>query len=81
MPSRGGRHNTCSILEAFDAVSQLTGKPMQSEYVEENRAGDHICYYSDLSKISDHYPEWSVSMVLGEIFEELFVGLGEQRSG
>ena len=27
-----------------------------TRYVEENRIGDHICYYSDLRKMRAHYP-------------------------
>ena len=30
----GGRENSISILEAFDAVSDISGKPMKYEYVE-----------------------------------------------
>jgi len=44
----GGRGNTCSILEAFDRVEQLTGKKMNYQYREEARGGDHICYISTL---------------------------------
>ncbi|MFM6198494.1 MAG: NAD-dependent epimerase/dehydratase family protein, partial [Dolichospermum sp.] len=33
----GGKNNTCSILEAFDLVAALSGKPMQYEYVDKNR--------------------------------------------
>ena len=53
----GGKGNACSILEAFQMVSARTGKPMQYEYDETNRIGDHICYYSDLRKMMSHYPE------------------------
>ena len=34
---------------------------MKSKYVDENRIGDHICYYSDLNKIQSHYPNWKIS--------------------
>lgn len=67
----GGRNNSCSILEAFDAVSSLTGIPMNYEYNNKNREGDHICYISDLSKIMKHYPEWSVSKSLDMIYNEI----------
>ncbi|MCC6750460.1 MAG: NAD-dependent epimerase/dehydratase family protein [Deltaproteobacteria bacterium] len=67
----GGRGNACSILEAFDRVAQLTGRPMQYEYVDQNRAGDHICYISDLRKMRDHYPSWDLSVSLDRIFEEI----------
>ena len=29
---------------------------MNYDYVDQNRAGDHICYYSDLRKMTAHYP-------------------------
>ncbi|MHC5821601.1 MAG: NAD-dependent epimerase/dehydratase family protein [Nostoc sp.] len=67
----GGKNNTCSILEAFDIVASLSGKPMQYEYVDKNREGDHICYYSDLRKMQQHYPQWSISKSLTEIFTEI----------
>ena len=67
----GGRDNSCSILEAFDRVETLTGKPMNWEYVEKPRAGDHICYISDLKKMKEHYPNWAITKSLDRIFEEL----------
>jgi CDP-paratose 2-epimerase len=67
----GGKNNTCSILEAFDIVAALSGKPMQFEYVDKNREGDHICYYSDLRKMQQHYPTWSITKSLTDIFSEI----------
>jgi CDP-paratose 2-epimerase len=68
----GGRTNSTSILEAFDHISRLSGKPMRWEYAEKNRDGDHICYVSDLSKMKAHYPGWDISKSLEQIFVELF---------
>ena len=67
----GGKDNTCSILEAFAIVASLTGKQMQYEYLDKNREGDHICYYSDLRKMQQHYPQWSITKSLTEIFTEI----------
>jgi CDP-paratose 2-epimerase len=67
----GGRSNSCSILEAFTRVEALTGKPMNWQYVEKAREGDHICYISDLSKMQRHYPNWNISKSLDDIFIEL----------
>jgi len=67
----GGKENTCSILEAFDIVSSITGKKMIYEYVEVNRDGDHICYYSNLDKMKEHYPGWSIRISLENICEQL----------
>jgi CDP-paratose 2-epimerase len=67
----GGKTNSCSILEAFRAVESITGKPMKWRYVESNRAGDHICYYSDLGKLRQHYPAWKIARPLDRIFVEI----------
>jgi CDP-paratose 2-epimerase len=67
----GGRGNSCSILEAFDAAERVSGRAMRYEYVDQNRSGDHICYISDLSKMRAHYPGWDISISLEQIFEEI----------
>ena len=67
----GGRENSCSIREAFALVESCSGQPMHSSYVEENRVGDHICYYSDLRKIKAHYPGWSITRSLEQIVAEI----------
>lgn len=67
----GGRANSCSILEAFDMVEELTGGEMQYEYVDQPRSGDHICYISDLSRFQRHYPNWSVTKSLDDVFREM----------
>jgi CDP-paratose 2-epimerase len=67
----GGRENSCSILEAFERARAITKKPMRSEYVDKNREGDHICYISDLRKMKAHYPTWSLTKTLDDIFEEI----------
>jgi CDP-paratose 2-epimerase len=67
----GGKQNSCSVLEAFDTIQQITGKKMGYDYVEENRIGDHICYYSDLRKMRAHYPGWDITKTLPQIFQEI----------
>jgi CDP-paratose 2-epimerase len=67
----GGRANSCSILESFEKVELITGKPMRWEYIEKNREGDHICYISDLSKLKRDYPGWEISISLDRIFREI----------
>jgi len=68
----GGKDNTCSILEAFDIISKISGKPMKYKYDETNRIGDHICYYSDLRKMKEHYPDWGITKSLQATFEEIY---------
>ena len=67
----GGRANSCSVFEAFDKITALSGQPMRFEYVETNRVGDHICYISDLSKMIAHYPSWGITKNLDDIFSEI----------
>ena len=59
--SAAARSNACSILEAFEMAEQITGRAMKWRYVDQNRIGDHICYYSDLRKMKAHYPAWGIT--------------------
>jgi CDP-paratose 2-epimerase len=67
----GGKSNSCSILEAFRMAEDVTGKKMNWRYLDENRIGDHICYYSDLRKMQAHNPEWRIVKTVPMIFEEI----------
>lgn len=77
----GGRENSISILEAFDLIASISGIRMRSEYVDKNREGDHICYYSDLSKIREHYPQWSITRDLPQTFTEIYRAWSVRQSG
>ena len=68
----GGRANSCSILEAFTQIEAISGKSMVYEYVDQNRSGDHICYISDLRKMTTHYPGWGITKSLDDIFQEIY---------
>jgi len=67
----GGKENSCSILEAFAIAEKFTGKKQQYTYVDENRIGDHICYYSDLRKMKAHYPGWDTTQSLEETIRQI----------
>jgi CDP-paratose 2-epimerase len=67
----GGKDNTCSILEAFAIVEKYSGKKQLFEYVDKNREGDHICYYSDLQKMKSHYSGWSITVSLEETINQI----------
>jgi CDP-paratose 2-epimerase len=67
----GGKDNSCSILEAFQLAEKFSGKAMKYTYVEENRIGDHICYYSDLRKMKAHYPNWGITKSLEQTIKEI----------
>jgi len=67
----GGKGNSCSILEAFTLAERVTGRPQVFEYVDQNRIGDHICYYSDLRKMRAHYPQWDLTRSLEATVAEI----------
>jgi CDP-paratose 2-epimerase len=67
----GGKDNSCSIQEAFAITEKFTGKKQQYTYVDENRIGDHICYYSDLRKMKAHYPEWDITQSLEKTIRQI----------
>jgi CDP-paratose 2-epimerase len=67
----GGKDNSCSILEAFALVEKHTGTRQVSTYSEVARVGDHICYYSDLRRIREHYPTWQITTTLDQTVAEI----------
>jgi CDP-paratose 2-epimerase len=67
----GGKDNSCSILEAFEIAASYSGKKQIYSYVEQNRIGDHICYYSDLRYMKSCYPKWGITKSLAVTIEEI----------
>lgn len=67
----GGKDNSCSVLEAFQMVAERTGIPMDWEYSDKAREGDHICYYSDLRAMMADYPGWRPEISLAQTFDEI----------
>jgi CDP-paratose 2-epimerase len=67
----GGKANSTSILEAFKLAESFTGKAQVFTYGDKNRIGDHICYYSDLRKMRNHYPGWDITQSLTETVRQI----------
>ena len=67
----GGRVNSISVLEAIAGFEELMGGKLRVEYVDQNRAGDHICYISDLRRLQAEYPDWQVTRSLDDILREI----------
>jgi len=67
----GGRANSISMIEAIQRFETLLGKRLVVEYVETARVGDHICYISDLRRLSADYPGWQITRSLDDILTEL----------
>ena len=75
----GGKANSISILEAFSLAEKLTGNAQKYTYVDGNRLGDHICYYSDSSKARAHYPRWNISQPLEETMRQIVEAWGQRE--
>ena len=67
----GGRANSVSMLEAIAKIEALTDSKINWTYSEQARKGDHICYISNLTKLQNHFPRWSVTRGLDSILEEM----------
>jgi CDP-paratose 2-epimerase len=67
----GGKGNSCSILEAFKITEKFTGRASIYTYLDQNRIGDHICYYSDLRKMKAHYPNWDITKSLQTTIQDI----------
>jgi len=52
---------------------------MKYTYVDQNRVGDHICYYSDLRKMRAHYPKWDITRSLDHTVKELVEACRERN--
>jgi len=68
----GGRHSNCSMAEAIEICEKITGKPMNYEYSETNRIGDHIWWISDVSKFKSHYPNWTLKYDINDILKQIY---------
>jgi len=77
----GGRANSVSVLEAIARLEALTGRRLRTEYVEQPRVGDHICYISDLRRLRADYPGWSITRSLEDILSELVAAPGRRVTG
>lgn len=67
----GGRANAASNLECVELIAERCGRRPQLSFTDEARVGDHICYYTDMSKFRAHYPGWEQEYALDEIVAEM----------
>jgi CDP-paratose 2-epimerase len=67
----GGKGNAASLTECVSMIEERTGKKPALTYSDTNRIGDHICYYSDLRKLKEHYPNWDLTYSLDKIVDEM----------
>ena len=68
----GGPGNAASLLECVEMIADASGgKRPNLTYSDTNRVGDHICYYSDLRKLHEHFPNWKLEYTLPQIVEQI----------
>jgi CDP-paratose 2-epimerase len=74
----GGRFSNCSVLEAIRVCEEITGRRMKTQYVDQNRIGDHIWWISDVRKFQSHYPGWKLTCDVPAILREIYKGCSAQ---
>ena len=67
----GCKKNSASILEVIEILDKDFGLKLNYSYTDKNRIGDHICYYSDMTKFKRDYPKWKITKNLKTIIEEI----------
>ena len=67
----GCKENSASILEVIDLLKEQFGLELKYTFSNENRIGDHICYYTDMQKFKEHYPSWGITRSLNSIVKEI----------
>ena len=67
----GGRGNSCSLIEAARLVEEMGGGRLETDYVDEPRVGDHVCYISDMKKLRSDFPGWDITISLRETVAQL----------
>jgi len=67
----GGKNNSLSILEILEILKSDYQLNPNIRYNPNNRVGDHICYYTDLSKIQESVPEFKIKYGIREIIDEI----------
>jgi CDP-paratose 2-epimerase len=75
----GARPNSCSMLEAIELVSELSGCRLNYTLSTENRIGDHIWWISDVNKFRQHYPGWDFQYDLRRIVQEIIDATRERQ--
>ncbi|MBU0667082.1 MAG: NAD-dependent epimerase/dehydratase family protein [Nanoarchaeota archaeon] len=75
----GCKENSISILEVIDLLDKDFGLKLNYTYSETNRIGDHICYYSDMSKFKKDYPNWKITIPVKEIIKEMIEWKNRKR--
>jgi CDP-paratose 2-epimerase len=66
------------------ALEARTGREMNWVYSDDNRAGDHIWWISDVRRFASHYPDWTLTYDIDTTIAEIhdsFVERSRQAIG
>ncbi|MEX2293817.1 MAG: NAD-dependent epimerase/dehydratase family protein [Acidimicrobiales bacterium] len=75
----GGKANAASLLECVELIATASGgKRPGLTYNDTNRVGDHICYYTDMTRFRSHFPAWEQRYSLDAIVEEMVAAVAAQ---
>jgi len=74
----GCKKNSASVLEIIDLLDKDFGLRLNYSYSDKNRIGDHICYYSDMTKFILDFPNWKIKFSLHDIITEIVNQLSSQ---
>lgn len=68
----GGRENSASLIEIIDMIKTIKNSPIEIQYLENPRKGDHQWWITNNSKFKSMYPEWRIKYTLAEILTEIY---------
>ena len=74
----GGRESNCSMLEAIALCEQIAGRELDWSLSDDNRAGDHRWWISDLSDFKADHPGWGLEYDVEGILREIHANNSEQ---
>lgn len=63
--------NSASVIESIKMIEACATAHIATTLSDNPRKGDHICYYTDMTKFRARYPEWKPSYTLLDIIEEM----------
>jgi len=75
----GGFENSISILETIKYLSDKD-YALEYDYVDDNRIGDHIVYYSNLARFKNDYPNWKIEKSVYDIIDDIVRSLEDERA-
>ena len=67
----GGRASNCSVLEAAQLASEISGRELATTYVDTNRIGDHVWWIGSNRRFEEDHPGWAVTYDVRAILTEI----------